>query len=79
MAYFVDIFGHGIPLGGEEDYYKSGKMSPSCEGDYLRMKERQQAIEEREEARSQNTLPRILRADDDIKDSYDKLRLFKTD
>jgi len=79
MTYFVDIFGHGIPLGGEEDYYKSGKMSCSCEGDYLRMRERQQAIEEREQARRESTIPKILRVDEDVKSPYNKLKLFRTD
>lgn len=79
MAYFVDIFGHGIPLGGEEDYYKSGKMSCSCGGEYLRMMERQQAIEEREQARRESTIPKILRVDEDVKSPYNKLKLFRTD
>lgn len=46
MACLVDRFGNLIPFGAEEYYLKSGKMSLSCEGDYLRMKERQKERKE---------------------------------
>lgn len=35
--------------------------------------------QQREQARRESTIPKILRVDEDVKSFYDKLKLFKTD